>query len=93
MRPISRVGRTAALRTNRQFKGVDMERIEGWLRRRFVRLNGEGEAHQADVYRCYTCGVLVTWNRIRRGRTCCLGRLVPTNPKWYEAVGLLLKKS
>ena len=60
------------------------------LRKRFVRLHGEGEAHQADLHRCVTCGRLVTWKRIRLGETvCCQGRLCKTNPSWWETVRLL----
>ena len=65
-------------------------KLEAWLRARFVRMHGEGEENQADFYRCTTCGVLVTWHRIRRGRTCCAGHLVPTYPKWHEFARLML---
>jgi hypothetical protein len=59
------------------------------LRARFIRYHGEGEAHQADLYRCITCGRLMTWNRIRTRDVCCLGRLTKTNPTWWETVRLL----
>ena len=62
--------------------------VESRLRQRFIRLHGEGEAHQADVYRCFNCGRLVTWKKIRNGQSCCMGRLVKTNPTWMETFRL-----
>lgn len=64
--------------------------IEQWLRRRFVVLHGEGAAHQADVYRCTTCGGLRTHKQIGAGDVCCAGRLAPTVPTWFEQVRLLV---
>jgi len=59
------------------------------LRARFIRFHGEGEAHQADFYRCITCGRLMTWKRIRTRDVCCTGRLCKTNPTWWETVRIL----
>ena len=64
--------------------------IESYMRKRFVRLHGEGEAHQADTYRCQTCGALVTWNKIRTGEVCCQGHVVPATPNWLETIRLLV---
>jgi len=64
--------------------------IEKLLRRRFIRLHGEGAEHQADVYRCANCAGLVTWKRIQAGDVCCSGRLTPTNPKFHEKIRLLV---
>ena len=61
---------------------------EKWLRQRFVTLHGEGDEHQADVYRCYNCAKLRTWKQIRSGNVCCVGRVYPSAPKWHEAVRL-----
>ena len=66
------------------------QEIEARLRKRFVARHGEGEAHQADVYRCQTCGRLITWNRIRNLNLCCQGRMFPTNPTRLEMVRLFL---
>ena len=63
--------------------------IETMLRRRFVRLHGEGAAHQADVYRCQSCGRLITWNKIRQADVCCQGHVVPAQPTWLEKIRLL----
>ncbi len=63
--------------------------LEQWLRKRFVRLHGEGAANQADFYRCHTCGKLVTWNKIRKADVCCSGRVIPTNPTSWETVKVL----
>ena len=63
---------------------------EQWLRKRFVDLHGEGEAHQADFYRCNVCGHLRTWNMIRKADVCCQGRLVPTTPTWWEMAKVFL---
>ena len=63
------------------------------LRQRFISLNGEGEENQADVYRCYTCAKLLTWNFIRSGKFCCIGRVVPATPGPLETMRLLLFKS
>lgn len=60
------------------------------LRKWFVSWYGEGEAHQADLYRCLTCARLITWKRIRAGRTCCAGRIVPTEPRFVEKVRLMV---
>jgi len=66
------------------------EFIETHLRKRFVRLHGEGEAHQADAYRCQTCGSLVTWNKIRSADLCCQGHVIPATPTWMETIRLLI---
>jgi len=63
---------------------------EAWLRKRFVALHGEGEAHQADFYRCYSCGRLTTWNKIRKADVCCQGRVVPTNPTAWETLRVFI---
>ena len=55
-----------------------------WLRKRFVALHGEGEANQADFYRCQACGTLRTWKHIRAAKLCCQGRLVPAEPTAWE---------
>jgi len=60
------------------------------LRKLFVKFHGEGEAHQADLYRCITCGSLVTWNKIRSGELCCGGRVRPSNPTLLEKIQLLV---
>ena len=60
------------------------------FRRWFVRMHGEGALHQADVYRCYNCGRLVTWKKIRSGTVCCMNRVVPGVPTWFETVRLFL---
>lgn len=64
--------------------------MEKLLRRWFVYNHGEGEPHQADVYRCQTCGKLRTWNAIRAGNVCCMGRLVPVTPSAWEQFKLLV---
>ena len=64
--------------------------FETWLRRRFVARFGEGEPHQADFYRCYSCGRLRTWAHIRKPDLCCQGRLIPVNPTRWETVKILL---
>lgn len=64
-------------------------KLESWLRRRFIGYHGEGEPHQADVYRCQTCGRLITWNMIRSANVCCAGRLIPAQPTALEAFRLL----
>lgn len=66
--------------------------IEQALRKRFVRLQGEGELHQADVYRCISCGGIVTWNMIRENRACCGSRIRPADVKFKESIRLLLWK-
>ncbi len=66
------------------------EFIESYLRRRFVKLHGEGEAHQADLYRCQTCAAPITWNKIRSGDVCCQGHVIPATPSLIEAVRLLV---
>lgn len=63
---------------------------ETYLRRRFERLHGVGEQHQADVYRCQTCGKLRTWKHIRSADLCCMGRVIPSSPTKWEAVKLLV---
>jgi hypothetical protein len=63
--------------------------IEGWLRKRFVKMHGEGAAHQADIYRCASCGKLVTWKKIRNADLCCQGHLNPTNPTMLEKFRLI----
>ena len=62
------------------------------FRKWFVRLHGEGEAHQPDLYRCIACERLVTWNKIRSGEVCRCGgkRIRPTNPGVVDAVRLFL---
>lgn len=60
------------------------------FRRLFVKWHGEGEPHQADLFRCESCKGLVTWNMIRAGNTCCSSRLRPTNPRFFEKVRLFL---
>lgn len=64
--------------------------LDKYLRRWFVYHHGEGEAHQADVYRCYTCHRLITWNKIRKADVCCQGRVVPAVPTWFETAKLLV---
>ena len=64
--------------------------MEAFLRRWFVKRHGEGEAHQADVYRCNICGHLRTWNQIRKPDLCCQGRVIPTTPTLWEAVKLFV---
>jgi hypothetical protein len=66
------------------------EAVETYLRKRFVALHGEGEAQQADVYRCTTCGTLITWKKIRTGDVCCQGHLAPATPTWMETIRLLI---
>ena len=67
-----------------------MMSIDTLLRNRFVRLHGEGESHQADLYRCVTCGRLITWKMIRAGDVkCCQGRLCKTSPTLWEAFRLI----
>lgn len=66
------------------------ELIESYCRKRFVRLHGEGEAHQADAYRCITCGRLVTWKKIRAADMCCQGHVFPATPTWLETLRLLV---
>jgi DNA-directed RNA polymerase subunit RPC12/RpoP len=63
---------------------------EAKLRQWFVRRHGEGAANQADLYRCMTCGRLVTWNKIRSTKFCCMGRLVKSNPTWWETIRLFV---
>jgi len=63
--------------------------VESWLRKRFVKMHGEGEAHQADVYRCTTCGDLITWKKIRKGDVCCQGHICPATPTWKETIRLV----
>ena len=63
-----------------------MNPLRKWLRY----CHGAGEDNQQDVYRCSDCGTLVTWKHIRIGDLCCSGRLVPTNPRWYEKARLLV---
>jgi hypothetical protein len=70
-----------------------LDKIEARLRARFVRLQGEGEEHQFDIYRCDTCAKPVTWNMIREGRGyCCGNRLKPSTPGFFEGLHLLLWK-
>ena len=64
--------------------------IESLLRKRFVALHGEGEAHQADLYRCVTCGNLITWKKIRSADLCCQGHVFPATPSWKETVRLVI---
>ncbi len=59
------------------------------IRKWFVYWHGEGEKHQADLYRCITCGHLVTWTQIKKGWGCC-GRIRPTNARFLEALRLLV---
>ena len=59
------------------------------LREWFIRCHGEGEPHQADLYRCITCGRLITWKKIRTADLCCMGRVCRTNPTWWETIRLL----
>lgn len=64
-----------------------------FLRKRFVKLHGEGSPHQYDLYRCEACGGIVTWKQIRGEVDHPCGparRLRPTNPTFLEAVRLLL---
>lgn len=63
--------------------------LEAWLRKRFVKYHGEGEAHQADVYRCITCGNLITWKKIRTADLCCQGHVFPATPTWKETFRLM----
>lgn len=65
------------------------QRLENALLRRFERLHGKGEPHQAQLYRCVDCHRVITWNQIKAGDVCCGGKISPTQPKWYEAVRLL----
>ena len=65
------------------------EFIEAHLRKRFVRLHGEGAPHQADLYRCQTCGTLTTHNKISKGDVCCQGHVIPATPTWMETFRLL----
>lgn len=60
------------------------------LRKLFVKWHGEGEGHQADLFRCEGCGGLVTWRMIREGRACCARRMRPTNPRFFEAIRLFI---
>lgn len=64
--------------------------FDAFWRNRFVRLHGEGEPHQADVYRCMNCRKIVTHNKIKVGDVCCMGRVFPTSPSWTEKVRLLV---
>lgn len=53
--------------------------------------HGDGEPHQALFYRCLLCRQIVTWKHIRSGGCPCgASRLSPTNPRFGEAVRLLL---
>ena len=69
------------------------EKLEAWVRKRFVEMHGEGAEKQYDFYRCYTCGSLVTWNMIKGNKLCCLRRVVPSGPKWYEWVWVFFMRS
>ena len=60
------------------------------IRKWFVHCHGEGEQHQADIYRCTTCGQMVTWNKIQSGNVCCGGRVRPSSPRFLEAIRLLV---
>jgi len=64
--------------------------LDTLLRKHFIRHHGEGAAHQADFYRCMSCGGLITWKKIRSNTLCCAGRLTKTNPTWWEAFRLLV---
>jgi hypothetical protein len=65
------------------------QKIEALLRKRFVRLHGEGAPHQADVYRCQVCGRLVTHKQIAAAEICCSSRVLPGTPTAFEAFRLL----
>lgn len=65
-------------------------KLEGPARRRFVRLHGEGAPHQADLYRCNTCGGLITWKKITSADLCCQGHVVASNPTWLETIRLMV---
>lgn len=61
------------------------------LRKWFVYNHGEGEIHQADLYRCHICKALITFNMIRKGGCQkCFGKLSPTRPSFREAFQLLV---
>ncbi|HEY4761879.1 MAG TPA: class I SAM-dependent methyltransferase [Thermoguttaceae bacterium] len=64
--------------------------VNGWLERYFIRLHGRGEPHQELIYRCTNCHNLITWNKIRSGKTCCNGKITPTNVGMWELCKLLL---
>lgn len=64
--------------------------LEKWLKDWFVKWHGEGEEHQAQVYRCLACGRLMTWTKIRKAEICCAGRMSPTHPKLWEKFQLLV---
>lgn len=67
-----------------------MGQIERILSNWFVKHHGEGEPHQAQVYRCLQCGRLMTWTKIRKADICCTGRMSPTNPKLWEKIQLIV---
>lgn len=61
------------------------------LRKWFVYWHGEGEAYQADLYRCQNCWKIVTFNQVRQGGCpCSHGKLCPTNPTFAESFKLIL---
>jgi hypothetical protein len=60
------------------------------LRELFLKLHGGGDENQLDIYRCASCGRLVTWNFIRSGKRCCSGHVVPTMPSFLETVRLFV---
>lgn len=61
-----------------------------YIRQWFVWWHGEGAAHQGDVYRCETCGRLITWNAIRDDKACCQRRVYQVNPTLFEKFRLLV---
>ncbi len=69
------------------------EKIEAWLRQWFIARHGVGADNQADVYRCFTCARIRTWNQISRGDVCCMGRVIPSEPTIWEAVKLLVTRT
>jgi len=65
-------------------------KVEAWLRAWFEKHHGLGEAHQAEVYRCSSCGRLVTWKKIRAADLCCTGRLIPSSPTFWQVIRLFV---
>jgi hypothetical protein len=67
--------------------------ISAFLRKRFVSKHGQGDTHQYDLYRCESCGGIVTWKMIRQEADHACGtisRIRPTNPTTLESIRLLL---
>jgi hypothetical protein len=64
--------------------------ISRLLRRWFVYFHDEGEEQQLDLYRCLTCGRLITHRKIKTNNLCCKSRVSPTNPSFFEIIRLFV---